>query len=1048
MAEPGIIMRALEDQWVQYENAWWDFEIAAASSHDLASFETIESILTSLPDVASSVLQERLEIIIGDGDYHGWCVQIDGIQNIKVYCDTANPWLVPARWMLSLVKDTRRMEDTYCVPMKSSVVLELEETPADVARSWWSSVPKFHRLKKIFEHKHMETGIVYQVTLERNMDTNNNTTTLRSALEETAVNPNVSHHVRARWNHKVANARGQNDGRRPATAPSGQHARNFYRHGMRLAAIARNEPVPMRHTEHEDVLVAFGKLIVAARRRPRQGEPRDERPFFLAPKPVTLEQVHLIDPETRYGAVSIQSDYCVTDKADGERMLLYVHKDGRCFLINNSLEVRSTGIIAKSPRLHGSVVDGEYIDASAMRFPGQKSMFAAFDVYFRNGQNLINRPLFADEREQHPRHRGGPGRGHGRGQGRGEGRGRGEQAGGVGAEEAQNEDPDVGKGRYDILKDMFEDLGFWNMSGANIALGVKKHRRASGLAIFEAAKATLLDAQKLPYANDGLIFTPANLYVWGVYANRRPVSVAPEMSRWDRVFKWKPAHMNSIDFLVRAVPEQRPDRQGFELMCGFNMVKNTPITVDDGMRYLHDPEERAQIVAARERYEPAPFLPHTYIEENANRLWLEQSQDGHCRALEGDVVTDDTIVECQWEQKEGQAGEWRAMRVREDKTRLYRASRNISRAANDMSTARNIWMTIHEPVTPEMITGVERITMADIEAKQAGVEERYYARDIARYHLLSVNMQNFHNLVIKKQLFEAPTVSYRRRLLELACGQAGDMSRWADSGYSVVVGVDLNRNNICDSMNGAYARAIRSAAESAARGDAHPPPTMAFMIGDCGKSFTTGEAFVDSPESEDLWRSLTKTNVVSYVAPVAAAFAQRSTPKFDAVSCQFAIHYFFESIDRLDAFLRNVADHLREGGYFMTSFMDGETVNELLRSEGPVVTGKVGGNTVWAIHKGYESFSPATGDAYSKDIHVYLETTRQSFKEYLVPFSVLKEHAAGVGLELHSSELFSTTFDRESRKQGDLKHIMDKLAREGVQRRFSGLNRWAVFRKK
>ena len=1021
MVDTGVIMQALEEQWLAYEDTIWQFDIVQHST--LASFETVESIMTSLPDVTSSVLQERLEIIIGDGDYHGWCVQIDGIENIRVYCETGNPWLVKARWMLSLLKETRMLPNVYCISMKSDVFMELEENAADVPRTWWSSVPKMHRLKKIFEHKHVDTGILYQVILERMMDSDANN--LKQALEDTAVNPNVAHHVRARWSRKQAGQKQKQE--------NGHYARTFHRHGMRVAAIARNEPVPMLQVEHSDVLTAFGKLVAAARRRPRQGEPKDERPFFLAPKPVTLEQVHLIDPETRYGAVTIQGDYCVTDKADGERMLFYVHTDGACFLINNALEVRSTGIVAKSSRLHGSVVDGEYIDAAAMRFPGQKSMFAAFDVYFRNGQSLINRPLFAEE----PKPRGGARppppqrqlRPH-------------EQL----REAEAQADPDNGKGRYDIIKEMFEDIGFWNMSMANVALTVKKHRRASGASIFEAAKATLLDAQKLPYANDGLIFTPASLYVWGVYANKRPVSVTPEMSRWDRVFKWKPAHMNSIDFLVRERSEQRPGRKGFELMCGYNMVKNTPITVDDGMRYLHDPEERSQVLAMRERYEPAPFEPHTYLQENASHMWLEQGADGHCRALEGDVVTDDTIVECQYDVE---SKEWRPMRVREDKTRLYRQTRNISRAANDMSTARNIWMTIHEPVTPAMITGEERITMSDIEAKQSGIEERYYARDIARYHLLSVNMQNFHNLVIKKQLFEEPTVSYRRKLLELACGQAGDMSRWADAGYSVVVGIDMNRNNITDSMNGAYARAIRSAADSTARGDTHPPPSMAFLIGDCGKSFTTGEAFMDSPESEELWRSLTKTNVTSYVAPVAAAFnkGKKPIPEFDVVSCQFAIHYFFESSDILDTFLHNVADHLREGGYFVTSCMDGETVNDLLRAEGPVVTGRVAGNTVWAIHKGYTTFNPQTGDAFAKDIHVYLETTRQSIKEYLVPYSVLVERAASVGLSLHSSELFSRTFEREHRNRGELRHVLDKLSREHVQRRFSGLNRWAVFRK-
>ena len=40
----------------------------------------------------------------------------------------------------------------------------------------------------------------------------------------------------------------------------------------------------------------------------------------------------------------------------------------------------------------------------------------------------------------------------------------------------------------------------------------------------------------------------------------------------------------------------------------------------------------------------------------------------------------------------------------------------------------------------------------------------------------------------------------------------------------------------------------------------------------------------------------------------------REGAPFDAVTCMFAIHYFFVSERALDTFLRNVATNLREGG--------------------------------------------------------------------------------------------------------------------------------------
>ena len=988
MAE--AIFNALEEQWT--DDHEWTIDITSSE----VQIESIESILMSMPDLEAVTRPERIEVFLEGGEFHGWTVNIEGAERIRTYCETGHPWLVPATWTLTHVKDARVLPNVYVVAMRTYVSRTYSEPAQNIARTWWTSVPKTHRLIKTFEHKHLRTGIVYEVVLDKLMAEGAN---LQDALRGEANS--VQTRVRARWSRGNANARGQNG------QAQGQ-GRTFYQHGMRLAAMTRNEPTAMRLSVHEAALVSFGKLLMGARRRPRPGQPRDERPFFMAPKPVTLEQVHLIDPDARYGAVTILDDYCVTDKADGERMLMYVNGSGEVFLINNSLEVRHTGIVARSASLHESVIDGEFIDASLMRFPGQKSTFAAFDVYFRNGQSVINRPLMGDAGS-----------------------------------------------RYEILKDMFDDLGHWNWNGANIAVRVKVHRRASGLAIFDAVRATLADIEKLPYANDGLVFTPASLYVWGVYANKRPVSVAPEMTRWDRVFKWKPAHLNSVDFLVQATEARRGNVAAFDLMCGYNMVKNSPIEVQDGLRYLHDSVARAQMQTLRERYEPAPFEPHTYIKEDAHRMWVAPGADGVFRTHEGQPLVDDCIVECDYD-LENDA--WRPMRLREDKTRLFKVSRNISRAANDMSTARNIWMTIHEPVTMEMITGAVRVQMSEIEAR-ATTEERYYARDIARYHLLSVNMQNFHNLIIKKQLFEYPPVSFRRRLLELACGQAGDLSRWTDAGYSVVVGIDKNNNNITDPMNGAYARAMRMSGDNNV-------PKMAFMVGDCGKLLSNGDAFVDADDSKGVWQSLNRGNPPDYLAPVAAAFRPSSssasasssshaphsrTPMFDAVSCQFAIHYFFESAETLDAFLKNVAKHLVEGGYFMCSFMDGAQVDVKLRATGGgVLTGRVANTVIWAIHKNYETLDVPSDDIYGKKIGVYLENTRQLITEYIVPFQALVEKAEAAGLVLKESETFASTFERESKNhaKGDPLHgIFEKFKREGVQRGFSNLNRWAVFRR-
>jgi hypothetical protein len=62
---------------------------------------------------------------------------------------------------------------------------------------------------------------------------------------------------------------------------------------------------------------------------------------------------------------------------------------------------------------------------------------------------------------------------------------------------------------------------------------------------------------------------------------------------------------------------------------------------------------------------------------------------------------------------------------------------------------------------------------------------------------------------------------------------------------------------------------------------------------------------------------------------------------FNVSSCQFAIHYFFESNDKLEQFLNNVSDNLKTGGLFYATFMDGITVEkELEKSKKGIIEGR------------------------------------------------------------------------------------------------------------
>ncbi|EIE26052.1 hypothetical protein COCSUDRAFT_61044 [Coccomyxa subellipsoidea C-169] len=56
----------------------------------------------------------------------------------------------------------------------------------------------------------------------------------------------------------------------------------------------------------------------------------------------------------------------------------------------------------------------------------------------------------------------------------------------------------------------------------------------------------------------------------------------------------------------------------------------------------------------------------------------------------------------------------------------------------------------------------------------------------------------------------------------------------------------------------------------------------------------------------------------------------REPRQYDAVTCMFAIHYFFVTERALDTFLHNVAINLKDGGHFFGTFPSGKRVQDTI----------------------------------------------------------------------------------------------------------------------
>jgi hypothetical protein len=208
---------------------------------------------------------------------------------------------------------------------------------------------------------------------------------------------------------------------------------------------------------------------------------------------ITMLRKH-IRPENPY---NVTKGYTVTNKADGERSGLYVSKDLKVLKITASGRIAWTGITANTNTYAGDFLDGEYIP--------EKNLFCIFDVYRFQNKDVKNLPLMTtdDELTSAPL-----------------------------------------KSRLGCANEFVKALrtDFTNQPTMTpMRIETKLFLAGDGIAMEQAIQ-KMLDT-KFEYETDGLIFTPRS----------SPVAPAEDTkgATWLRVYKWKPADQNSIDFLVR-----------------------------------------------------------------------------------------------------------------------------------------------------------------------------------------------------------------------------------------------------------------------------------------------------------------------------------------------------------------------------------------------------------------------------------------------------------------------------------------------------------------
>lgn len=836
---------------------------------------------------------------------------------------------------------------------------------------------------------------------------------------------------------------------------------------------------PISFTERDIVLNSYMKTIRNNDKdyQYKKIKINDKREFFsnfsfIGPGSITLQREHILPKKEGSLYANVLENYTVTDKADGERKLLFINEEGRIYLIDNNFNVEFSGMKTEEKTIYNSILDGEHIKTDKNGEP--LNLYAAFDVYYINNKSVREKLFYPDLEGELENNYRLP----------------------LLQQLVSSLKPSSIVGEKTIIKwteqttKKGEKFWFDAKNGKTTKIKPKmeysckliiqcKHFQvvSPNKNVFECCSNILKNVQDklFKYHTDGLIFTPTNTGVGGT----GPGLVGPlNNSTWELSFKWKPVEQNTVDFLVTI----KKDKTGkdeiinifqdgvntlgnqiieqyktLELMCGYNEKEDGFMNPYQDMLNDNIPLPSTKTGVKQQDYRAELFIPSDPYDVNAYISKIKLKNDGSnlfMTSEEGDYFEEFNIVEFRYDKNMPVDMRWVPLRVRYDKTQKLKNGEK--QFGNAYRVANSNWRSIHYPIITDMITTGENIP--DL-IEDEGV---YYKSNNQNN---TQGLRDFHNLFVKKKLIMG--VSNRDdTLIDYAVGMAGDLAKWSASKLSFVFGIDVSPQNIHNRKRGACARYLNL------RKDNNSMPKAIFLVGDSGLNIRDLKAFTgnkDGMVANAIFGKGSKDTTIIGKATVAQYGIGENG--FNISSCQFAIHYFFENPIKFHGFMRNLSECTKINGYFVGTCYDGKSIFKMLqkKKDGECVafnTDDNNGNRVkiCEICKRYNDTGfPDDETSLGYAIDVYQESINNIAREYLVNFNYLEEMLSNYGFVLitkdealqmkmpNNSGLFSELYEdmkqeikRNPRHEADYKNAPFMSS---IEKSLSFLNRYFIFKK-
>lgn len=928
--------------------------------------------------------------IITDSEFSNIRTQINGFPNIQHYCKYNNIQNIPDLFNVEFVeKEYYVSEGTKIYPLdyddynfRISYQIEklynINDKTIQNITDKWSSTKKIFRYIKRFEFTHPEFPFLIHCSIVKTSKTNGGKLIPQFNIKDSNVfNSSEQYEIEIELNNAAVGIDTQFS-----------TGLNIYH---KLKQVIKYVLIGIQQTNFPISLVDQRQIITNYLKITKNKDYDESKKYynsdFIGPSSSTLQMINLINDidinDTNKSIPNIRKNYTVTDKADGSRKLLFINEDGKIYLINTLMKVEFTGAVTEEDEVFNTIMDGEHITHD--KNGEYINMFAAFDIYYINNKNItglafVNLEVSKTDDDD---------------------------------EQSKKTTPKKQDFRLVILKSVIKKLNPISIipkskSPINI---VNKKFYANN--IF-GGSATILNNIKeglFQYNTDGLIFTPSNTGV----ASSKVGFVAPNFKiTWNESFKWKPPEFNTIDFLVKIVKnDYGVNKESHIYSDGVNLTKSSQIQkyytlilnvgfdekkhgyINPCNDLLNDYIIKKQDYDSQKSiYKPARFYPTNPSDENAGLCNIigrvDESNNLKIYTEEGEEIEDNTIVEFRYENTRESLWKWVPLRVRYDKTSELRSGgKNFGNAYH---VANSNWQSIHNPITEQIIKTGERINLENN-------DDVYYNKVNTQSETRS--LRDFHNLYVKNMLISKLS-NVGTSLLDFACGKAGDLPKWINANLEFVLGIDLNKDNIENRLDGACARYLNYAKKYTTI------PKAIFINGNSFINIKNGDAFA-TEKNKQIIKAIFGEGAKNEIVLGKGVYKNYGIAHngFNISSIQFALHYMFENETILNEFLKNVSQCTALEGYFIGTCYDGNKVFNLL--SGTEMNKSINliknDKKIWEVTKKYSNQHYEDNEScIGYAIDVYQETINKTFREYLVNFKYLTRLLENYGFVLLSKE--------------------------------------------